>query len=154
MVDVRKDPLVELSSIYTGDADQNNSCLYQLLAERQSYESISHSGMPTFNQHVDFIQRRPYKFWGFVVQGEGNVVGSVYLTFSNEIGIAIFNRYRRLGYGRAAIRKLIAMHPNESYFLANINPTNAKSILLFKDLGFGIIQETYKLDMECNNVVP
>jgi len=138
---------IKLESIYSRtNKDAAYSALYQLLAERQPYESISHVGMPTIKEHEDFLNRKPYKGWYLIIQGEGNVVGSIYLSFQNEIGIAIFNRHRRNGYGKEAIKKLIEMYPNERYFLANINPINEKSEKLFQKLGFILIQHTYKYD--------
>lgn len=139
---------IVLTSVYNGDDDKIYSLLYQLLGEREIDEAISHQGMPTFKQHIDFINRRPYKFWGMIIQGEGNVVGSIYLSHSNEIGIAIFKKHRRKGYAKAAIKTLLRTFANEKFFIANINPLNVKSIDLFKGLGFGIIQETYKLNRE------
>lgn len=141
-----------IRSIYTNSEtdDVVHSTLYRLLAEREPQESISHHGMPTFNEHLDFIKRRPYKFWGLLHADEGAgevIVGSIYLSFTNEIGIAIFKKHRRMGYAREAIKTLIAMFPHERAFLANINPVNAKSIMLFKNtLGFELIQETYKFE--------
>ncbi len=139
---------INLTSIYTGNKDENYSFLYQLLAEREDYESISHVGMPTWQQHMTFIERHPYKFWGLIVQGEGNLVGSIYLTFSNEIGISISKKHRRLGYARAAIKKLMDNNKDETFFVANINPRNQKSIDLFDRLGFRLIQQTYKIYTE------
>lgn len=146
---------IMLDSIYSDgchDSDSVHSFLYRLLAERAPTESISHNDMPTFGQHVDFIKRKPYKGWYLVkatVNEDGiyTPIGSVYLSFRNEIGVAILSTYRRNGYGKAAIKLLMSMHSTEKFFLANINPDNAKSIMLFRDkLGFSIIQETYKLE--------
>lgn len=139
---------VSLGNVHTGDRDRINSILYQLLAEREEYESISHNTMPTYGQHCSFVERKPYKGWYLIYDKETKlgptIVGSVYISFSNEIGIAIFKKHRRKGYAREAIKLLMISHPEQSY-LANINPMNEKSIALFKDLGFGIIQETYML---------
>lgn len=135
-----------LDSVYNGNWDENISILYQLLSEREDYESISHNDMPTVEQHTTFIRRNPYKAWYIVYDAPTSPVGSIYLSYGNEIGIAIFKKHRRKGYGKKAIETLMQMHSSEKYFLANINPTNDKSILLFRDkLGFKHIQNTYRL---------
>lgn len=136
-----------LDSVYNGNRDENISLLYQLLSEREEYESISHNAMPTIKQHIDFIDRQPYKGWYIVYEKTECPVGSIYLSFDNEIGIAILKKYRRNGYASAAIKYLMGMHKNEPYFLANINPANDKSMIMFRDkFGFKEIQRTYKFE--------
>jgi L-amino acid N-acyltransferase YncA len=39
----------------------------------------------------------------------------------------------------------MAKHPRPE-FLANINPANARSIRMFEKMGFGHIQNTYRLE--------
>lgn len=123
--------------------------LYNLLEERKAYESISHNTLPTWQEHLDFIARIPYKAW-YIIMNEsgiediGEPVGSIYLSYNNEIGIGIFENERRHGYATDAIKLLMEMHP-EKFYLANINPANLKSINLFNKLGFKHIQNTYKL---------
>lgn len=126
--------------------------LYDLLHEREEYESISHTGMPTFEEHRAFVNRVPYKEWYLVYLKNDNgfidfmdPVGSYYLTYKNEIGIAVFKKHRRKGYAKAIIEEIIFRHPKEDLY-ANINPNNLKSINLFKDkFNFRHIQNTYKL---------
>lgn len=117
--------------------------LYELLEERDPHVNISHRGMPTWKQHIRFIARRPYDAW-YVIKSGPDYVGAVYLTTMNEIGIGILARWYGRGYGPAAIRALMRKHPRER-FLANINPRNAKSIGMFGDMGFRIIQQTFEL---------
>lgn len=134
---------IVLDSVYN-KKDLYFSTIYQLLGEREENESISHNGMPTWQQHTEFVERRPYKGW-YIILVEDKPVGSIYISFSNEIGISIFKRDRRKGYGKAAIELLMLRHI-ESFYLANINPMNTKSIDLFQGhLGFKHIQNTYKL---------
>jgi RimJ/RimL family protein N-acetyltransferase len=116
--------------------------LYELLEERDPHINISHRGMPTWKQHIRFIARRPYKAW-YLIRSGPDYVGAVYLTAMNEIGIGILARWRGRGYGPAAIKALMRKHPRER-FLANINPKNAKSIGMFEDMGFHMIQQTFE----------
>lgn len=79
------------------------------------------------------------------------MVGSIYLSFQNEIGISIAKKHRRKGYAKAAIKKLIEIS-QEKFFLANINHLNVKSSNMFENMGFELLQETYKLERKDNAV--
>src|SRR5574341_225755 len=100
--------------------------LYRLLAERPPEANISHKTMPSRAEHMAFYLRKPYRNWWLIQVtefGERNadnspnsvetlnvtVVGACYVTERNEIGIAIFEKYRRRGYAVAAIRQMIGM---------------------------------------------
>ena len=136
------------------DVYQSDSCghLYRLLAERSPEQSISHKEMPSWEKHVEFVESRPYLCWYMVeVVTEcvdfalvTEIAGAVYLSHNREIGIGIFKQYRGNGYGKSAVKMLMAKHPGR--FLANVAPCNAPSIGMFRDLGFGHIQNTYALE--------
>ena len=119
--------------------DTHHLVLYELLGERETHENISHKRMPTFDDHVKFVDSRPYRQW-FLIEDNGQWVGTVYLTKQNEVGVQIYKRHRRKGYATAALKKLLAMHGDVMY--ANINPANTKSIELFEKLGFKTLQLT------------
>ena len=114
--------------------------LYALLKERTENQSISHKEMPSFDEHIAFIESRPYLYW-YRIRNEDSCVGAIYLTEKREIGIGIFKIFQRQGYATAAVNQLMKLHPGK--FLANINPQNEYSIHLFKSLGFKHIQNTY-----------
>jgi RimJ/RimL family protein N-acetyltransferase len=118
--------------------------LYDLLAERKPEQSISHKRMPSWEEHVAFVESRPYEAWYLIDVVTENVddvaliteiAGAVYLSRQREIGIGIFERFRGNGYASHAVRSLMTRHPGR--FLANINPANEPSIKLFRSLGFG-----------------
>ena len=70
-------------------------------------------------------------------------VGAIYVTAQNEIGISILKRFQGFGYGKAAVLRVMEiLGPRE--YLANINPANKRSAAMFKSLGFGLIQHTYR----------
>lgn len=118
--------------------------LYALLSERTPEQSISHRKMPTLTEHRAFVESHPYQYWA-LVEVDGQVVGSVYLTRQNEIGVAIYKAHRGKGFGPDAVRNLMEyMGPRE--YLANVNPLNEASARMFKKLGFNICQHTYRLD--------
>ncbi len=117
--------------------------LYRLLAEREPHMNISHHGMPTWKEHLRFIAKRPYSAW-YLIKHEQDYIGAIYLTALGEIGIGVLTASRGQGVGPAAIRALMLKHPRHR-FLANINPDNARSIRMFGEMGFRLIQHTYEL---------
>lgn len=119
--------------------------LWELLEERPAEACISHRKMPTWDEHHRFVFSLPYKAWYIIEIGEtvGECpVGCVYLTRQDEIGISIYKRHQGKGYGPQAIKLLMAEHPEVTRFLANVAPYNARSLNVFEDLGFNIIQHT------------
>lgn len=121
--------------------------LWQLLNERTEDQNISHKHMPDWRQHVMFVDNHPYDAWYFIesIPLRNAVVGAIYLTRQREVGIGIFNTYKRMGYGYAALSMLQEMHPG--YLLANVNPKNTKSIQFFTEkFGAKHIQNTYMIE--------
>ena len=118
--------------------------LWKLLQERTPDQSISHKEMPQWAEHVLFVDSKPYRDWLFIIDGE-KVVGSIYITRHNEIGISVFNEHRRKGYAKWAIRQLMIWYDDDR-ILANINPKSKASIKLFGEFGFKLVQNTYSLE--------
>jgi RimJ/RimL family protein N-acetyltransferase len=153
--------------------------LYSLVRERAEEPEINISfTLPTFEEHRQFVTRRPYRFWYLIEVIEetrttpGQVgptsneegirvtrVGYISATHNNEIGIVLRKAHRGRGYGQAAIKALIAKHkPNAAEpsirsgnWLANIAPENVRSRRTFEKLGFRKIQETFALPNEETN---
>lgn len=115
--------------------------LYELLRQREGYESISHKKMPSVREHTTFVNRRPYREW-YIAEIEKRRVGAVYVTDRSEVGISIDKGQRRQGYGRLALQALRKRHPGK--LLANVAPGNEKSHELFRSLGGHVIQVTYE----------
>lgn len=143
--------------------------LWDLLAERTPEQSISHKGMPTWEEHLAFVERMApipatefgsdvyyaeirfgeprYQDW-YLVEVDGAVVASIYLSgCRNEIGVSVFREFRGRGHGSEAVR-LITQKFGPAKYLANINPANEPSRKMFEKLGFKKIQETYALDAD------
>ncbi len=116
--------------------------LYRLMEERTPQVNISHRALPDWDSHVAFIESRPYDAWYLMLQ-DNEPVGAIYLSKTSEIGVFVLAAYRGHGYGKQAIEVLMEQHPRER-FLANINPTNTRSIKFFQSLGFSHIQNTYE----------
>lgn len=126
--------------------------LYRLLRERSAEGSvnISHRAMPSWEEHLAFIDSTPFRAW-YLIEVEGQIVGYVSATFQNEIGIVLFQKYRSSGYGARAVKMLMEKHaplpaiPSKraAEWLANINPANERSVRMFCGLGFRVRQVTY-----------
>lgn len=116
--------------------------LYKLLAERDETVNINHNSLPTWEQHVTFVNSRPYAVWKFI-ETEDETVGACYLTKLDELGIFIFKRHQGNGYGKEALKLLMAECGPRKY-VAHINPRNERSKALFAALGFTHVQETYE----------
>ena len=116
--------------------------LYRLLQEREQHQCISHKALPSFINHLRFVQSKPYLAW-YLVELGGEIIGATYLTKHREIGIFLFNEHRYMGYGAKAVQLLMDAHPGP--FLANIAPTNPGSAEFFHNLGFRHIQNTFAL---------
>ena len=119
--------------------------LYDLLAERPTEASISHRAMPTWEEHCRFVQGCPYAGW-CLVQNALGIVGSVYLTLDNAIGISIYREFQRHGFGPAAVRMMMERH-GLAKAIANVNPANHPSIAMFeKRFNAKLIQFTYEIE--------
>lgn len=123
--------------------------LWDLLKEREPYQNISHRAMPSWDEHVSHVAGRPHADWCLiedVVGVEGTfIVGAIYLTMANEIGIGIFRQWARRGFGQHAVRCMMAKHGPRRY-LANVAPGNVPSKDMFEGLGFVHVQNTYALE--------
>lgn len=117
--------------------------LYQLLQEREQHQCISHKELPSFINHLRFVDSRPYLAW-YLVELRGTVIGATYLTRQREIGIFLFREHQGKSLGAKAVQLLMDAHPGP--FLANVAPTNPGSSEFFKNLGFKLIQHTYELE--------
>jgi RimJ/RimL family protein N-acetyltransferase len=131
---------MKLVDVYS--APEATDILWALLLERTPEVNISHRRMPSAAEHRNFIASRPYEAWCLI--DVGAYAGAVYLTRQREIGVSVLSRYRGQHYGLNAVRMLMQAHPGR--FLANINPHNATSLELFRQLGFKQLQVTYALE--------
>jgi len=118
--------------------------LYRLLEEREKTENISHKKMPSYLDHVLYVNNKPHREWWLIYSAD-TCVGQLYLTSKNEIGIQIFEEFRRRGYAKKAISFVMANY-HKIDLIANINPNNVASIALFTKFGFKVCQHTYKRD--------
>jgi len=124
--------------------NKDYSFLYNLLKERNPQTNISHKKMPSYAQHVKFVNSHPYAKW-YIIEKGGEGVGSVYLSKQNEIGIFLKKKFQNQAIGNTVLDLIIKRNPRKRY-LANINPKNKKSISFFKKNKFRLIQYTFELN--------
>lgn len=108
--------------------------LYTLLSERKKYQNISHKKMPTWEEHVAFLNSKPYKAW-YVIYKDTDFVGSIYLSNDNEVGLFLREIFSHQGIGKIALRMLLRQHKERAYY-ANIAPYNSASLAFFANMGF------------------
>lgn len=122
--------------------------LYGLLKER--VHNISHTSIPTFANHREFVLNNPYRIW-YLVRVEGCSIGSAYLTKDNWISIFLMEEYSCVF--EDVIQRLLERHKPLSekkslrppYFCMNVALTDKKTVSRIKRLGWKRIQTTFAL---------
>src|SRR5574341_2215465 len=110
--------------------------LYDLLAEREPHQNISHKALPSFDEHCAFVASRPYEAWYLIVDDAAPderalaPVGAIYLSKQREVGLFVFKAHQARGYGRRALAELKLRHSGR--LLANIAPDNERSQRFFE----------------------
>lgn len=134
--------------------------LYNLLKERDDTINISHTKMPSYEEHVRFWESSPYKIckvmslFRYYTENTLNCeiipFGYIYLSKKDEIGIFITKAYQNKGFGTKILRRFIHNYvPDEvKTVYANINPKNYRSAKLFKSIGFKHIQNTFSMEFK------
>ena len=128
---------IELKPVNEQDID----FLYGLLKERESKVNISHKELPPFSEHEQFVKSSPYPYWDIILLNNERI-GNIYLTDRDELGIFISRDFQNQGIGSIVLQKFMKKVGKKRY-LANVNPTNYKSIQFFGKHGFTHIQNTY-----------
>lgn len=116
--------------------------LFDLLKGRPAHMNISHKRLPSLADHRRFIQSKPYKQWLFVLW-QDRIIGSLYLSKLNEIGIFLFKPFR--GKEALVVRAFLSKN-SERRFLVNVSLKNKAYQKMFRRLGFRRIQNTYCLE--------
>ena len=128
---------MELKPVTADDAE----FLFDLLKQREGTVNISHKSLPDWEEHLQYVKKHDYQSWD-IIWVENTRIGNIYLTKNNEIGIFIDKKLQFHGYGSKALEEFMKKNGKKRY-LANINPTNYKSIQFFGKNGFTHIQNTY-----------
>ena len=144
---------MKLVSVYDGVVPRPENVLWDLLLERPPEANISHKVMPTWQQHLAFIESKPYEAWYLIELLLGiteigytyRFIGAIYLTKQDDIGLAISEAWQHQGHGTAAVQQLKTLHPRPRYF-ANVAPANLASQQFWLKQGFKPLQVTYELN--------
>ena len=128
---------MELKPVTVDDAE----FLFDLLKQREGTVNISHKSLPDWEEHLQYVKKHGYQSWD-IIWVENTRIGNIYLTKNDEIGIFIDKKLQFHGYGSKALEEFMKKNGKKRY-LANVNPTNYKSIQFFGKHGFIHIQNTY-----------
>lgn len=130
---------------------EHHKFLYRLLSQREPYQNISHKSMPTWSEHVDFVNSRPYSEWYIIIMDD-LYVGAIYLSRENEIGLFIDKKYRGAGLGSIALNMLIkSTHVRP--LKANIAPSNVRSRKFFERHGFTLMTSLKSTNVDTGEVL-
>ncbi len=118
--------------------------LFDLLQQRRSDVNISHKKMPTYDEHIEFVNSNPYSKW-YIIEIDNEKVGSIYLTKQNEIGVHVFQKFEEIKTYQNIVKEFISKYP-KNQFLINISPKNKLYIDFSEELGFKLVRYTFERD--------
>ena len=73
--------------------EEDSEALFELLKRRA--HSISHSKLPSRDEHYAFVKRHPYQFWMMILEDDCPI-GTFYLQKDNSIGLNILEPSQHL----------------------------------------------------------
>jgi RimJ/RimL family protein N-acetyltransferase len=123
--------------------------LYSALIRRlkEPSKNISHTELPTWEDHVRFLKGLPYQIHYLLETRTGHKIGIVYITREHEIGIYIEPMWRGEGTGAEALKRILALyelHYPEETIKANVALGNTASVVFFLRHGFVLTEEQEK----------
>lgn len=130
-----------------GNYDQI-STLYKLLEDRR--HNISHSKIPSFQNHKEFVLTHPYKVW-YLVSQNSKTVGTFYIKYDNSIGLnLLIQNIELVEFIINYIRDKYKPEPEipsliPPYFYINISKNNLELEIILKKLNINSFQVSYKL---------
>lgn len=132
---------MKLVDVYS--TDKAYDILYDLLKEREPFQNISHKAMPTWDQHIAFVNSKPYSHW-YLVELDGEFVGSIYISKQRELGRFLFKKHTGKGLMHEAFKLLHARHPGK--YIGNVAPGNRPAQKQVENEGWKLVQYVYVLD--------
>jgi len=112
--------------------------LYELLANRDPNENISHKTMPTWEEHVKFNNNKPY-YIDRIIYLNDKPLGRLYVTSTSRIGIRIKNR----SFKKIIIEEILKTYNPCKHFI-NVSPKDKVFKKILKKYKYKKIQETYE----------
>ena len=141
-----KDTMISFAEITQKDKDLKDS--FHLLQLRT--KNISHTSMPTFQEHKTSVLSHPYRYWCFVKLNKKNI-GTLYLSNLNAIGINILDEYQEkieetLIKVKETFKPLPAIKSvRGKYFVVNVAIDDHQLAETLKRFGGQEIQKTFVL---------
>ena len=139
-----------LTLVQVNKSKLHSKILFKILKNRNDKVSISHKKTPSLKEHIKFINSFPYRHW-FIIKKTKIILGSAYLTVSNEISISLLKKSKKnfneiLNLIISNIQPLPSIPSRRSdKFVLNLSPDNKYYIKLLNEFGAKKIQETYLL---------
>ena len=130
-------------------SNDNINTLYKLLSLRDHF--ISHSKMPSYDEHKKFVLNNPYNNW-YLINNKDKRLGTFYTKADNSIGINLIENNKEIVIKILDFIKLnLKPKPNQPsvvtpYFYINIPISNIKLRNIFEELDTKSIQISYKLN--------
>ena len=109
--------------------------LYKILKNKDDKVRISHTSKTSLEAHIKFINSLPYRHW-FIIKKTTSILGSVYITASNEISISLLKKSKKnfneiLNIIITNIQPLPGIPSRRSkQFILNLSPKNKYYIKL------------------------
>ena len=116
--------------------------LYDLLKNRDPITNISHIKMPSYVEHVNFLNSKPYSKW-YIIKQRNQKIGSVYLSKNDEVGIFIKEGFQGEGIGEIILHELMKNNVRKRY-IANVSIKNKGAMKFFKKNKFKLVQHTFE----------
>lgn len=139
-----------VSEVRFKEVDLNDiDILFEFLKYR--VHSISHSSLPSFNEHKRFMEGCPYEHWLLIYQSD-IPIGTFYVQSDNSVGVNL------LSHNKKIMIELINyikdnFSPKEEvkskippYFFINVAESNLSLASILKELSCSPIQTSYKLE--------
>lgn len=128
--------------------DKQIEILYDFLRIRNF--PISHTNLPEFNEHKEFVINNPYRVWMLIYQRK-IPIGTIYISNDNSIGISL--KTNSIMLMKSLIKKVLENYKplpaiksiRGNNFHININPSDKKLISIIKKIGLVHIQSTYSI---------
>lgn len=122
---------MELRNLYD-NLELGIPALWNVLLEREPYQCIRMSEMPSYIKHEQYIRGKPYVGW-YLIYVDDEMIGHVNVSCERKLGIFLFEECTGREMGKEAIRLLRKLHPGT--LLAEVNPANARSLKFFAKMG-------------------
>lgn len=127
--------------------DKQIRVLYNTLIKR--VYNISNTALPSFQEHIKFVQNHPYRVW-YLVKVNSNYIGSAYLMENNCVGI---NLITDVNWFASIVETILKKHKplreiksvRPSCFYINIAPDNKEIEAQLVRINAQKIQSTFTL---------